>query len=72
MESKTTALHLAASLGRADVVALLLDQEEIDDTLRDAKGLTAQAVATTKEVRDIIQGESPLYSSPRYFSFSVP
>lgn len=57
IESKTTALHLAASLGRAEVVALLLDQEEIDDTARNGKGLTAKAVAKNKEVRDLIQGE---------------
>ncbi|KAF8519178.1 Oxysterol-binding protein-domain-containing protein [Gautieria morchelliformis] len=60
-ESKCTALHLAASLGRADVVALLLDQEEIDDTARDAKGLTAKAVARTKEIRDIIQDSQSLF-----------
>ena len=62
IESKTTALHLAASLGREDIVGLLLDQEEIDDTVRDAKGLTAKAVARTKEVRDVIQGESAGFS----------
>ena len=31
--SGTTPLHLAASLGRLDVVNLLLDQEAIDDSL---------------------------------------
>lgn len=56
LESKTTALHLAASLGRTDVVSLLLDQEGIDDTLRDANGHTALEVARSKEVQTVIQG----------------
>lgn len=55
-DSGTTALHLAASIGRADVVSLLLDSEEIDDTLRDAKGRTCREVAKTREVARIIQG----------------
>lgn len=55
-ESKTSALHLAATLGRVDVVSLLLDQTGINDTLRDIKGLTPRDVARTKEVRDVIQG----------------
>ncbi|KAI0074811.1 hypothetical protein K474DRAFT_1647551 [Panus rudis PR-1116 ss-1] len=47
--SGTTPLHLAASLGRADVVSLLLEQEEVDDTLRDAQGRTCLDVAKGKE-----------------------
>ena len=56
--SGTTALHLAASIGRADVVALLLQEEEIDDTLRDARGKTCLDVAKTKDVARIIKGMS--------------
>lgn len=56
-ESRTTALHLAASIGRADVVSLLLEQEEIDDTLRDAKGKTCKEVAKTRDIIRIIQGD---------------
>lgn len=54
--SGTTALHLAASIGRADVVNLLLEQEGIDDTLRDAHGRTCKDVARGKEVQKVIRG----------------
>ena len=54
--SGTTALHLAASLGRADVVNLLLEQEGIDDTLRDSNGKTCIDVARGKDVLSVING----------------
>lgn len=54
--SGTTALHLAASIGRSDIVNLLLEQEDIDDTLRDAQGNTCWDVARGKEVRKAIRG----------------
>jgi ankyrin repeat protein len=54
--SGTTPLHLAASLGRADIVAVLLDQAGIDDTLRDNNGKTCKDVAKVKEVIQILQG----------------
>lgn len=54
--SGTTALHLAASLGRADVVNLLLEQEDIDDTLRDSNGKTCVDVARGKDVLSVING----------------
>ncbi len=56
--SGTTALHLAASLGRVDVVNLLLEQEGIDDTLRDSNGKTCVDVARGKDVLSIINGTS--------------
>ena len=49
-------LHLAASLGRSDVVSLLLEQDEIDDSVKDAQGRSVPDVAT-REVKEIIQGE---------------
>jgi len=52
----TTPLHLAASLGRADVVSLLLEQENIDDTIRDAQGRTCRDVARGKQVIKLIDG----------------
>ncbi|KZS91793.1 hypothetical protein SISNIDRAFT_456375 [Sistotremastrum niveocremeum HHB9708] len=58
--SLTTPLHLAASIGRADVVALLLDQPEINDTARDAQGKTALEVARTKQVQQIISDSQSL------------
>ncbi|KAG2367637.1 Oxysterol-binding protein-domain-containing protein [Suillus spraguei] len=53
--SGTTPLHLAASLGRADIVSVLLDQAGIDDTLRDNNGKTCKDVAKLKEVIQILQ-----------------
>jgi len=53
--SQVTALHLAASLGRADIVSLLLEQEDIDDTTRDEQGRTVIDVAS-KECKEILQG----------------
>ena len=54
--SKMTPLHLASSLGRVDVVELLLEQSDVDDTLRDEKGRTCKEVARSKEVQQVIQG----------------
>ena len=56
--SGTTALHLAASLGRADVVNLLLEQDTIDDTLRDSNGRSCTDVARGKDVLSVINGKS--------------
>jgi len=62
--SGTTALHLAASLGRADVVNLLLEQDDIDDSLRDSNGKTCVDVARGKDVLSVINGMSiPILSS---------
>ena len=52
--SGTTPLHLAAPLGRADVVNLLLEQEGIDD--RDSLGKTCRDLARGKEVTRTIDG----------------
>ena len=54
--SGTTPLHLAASLGRLDVVNLLLDQEAIDDSLRDNQGRTCRDVARGRDVVRAIDG----------------
>jgi hypothetical protein len=43
--SRTTPLHLAASLGCADIVHLLLEQDGVDDILRDASERTARECA---------------------------
>ena len=55
--SGTTALHLAASLSRTDVVNLLLEQESIDDSLRDGQGKTCLEVARGKETIRAIRGK---------------
>ncbi|KAF8484649.1 Oxysterol-binding protein-domain-containing protein [Russula ochroleuca] len=59
----TTALHLAASLGRADVVNLLLEQEGIDDTLRDSNGKTCVDVARGKDVLSVINDSRSLLTA---------
>jgi ankyrin repeat protein len=58
--SGTTALHLAASLGRADVVKVLLEQPDIDDTIKDFQGRTCLEVAKGKSVTKLIEGELSL------------
>ena len=72
--SGTTALHLAASLSRTDVVNLLLEQEGIDDSLRDAQGKTCLEVARGKDTIHAIRGKhylchlrSPVHISPSRF-----
>ncbi|KAN0064494.1 hypothetical protein ACQY0O_002122 [Thecaphora frezii] len=50
-----TALHFASSSGRDDVVQLLLDQEDIDDTVRNHQGKDALDVARTPETAQLIQ-----------------
>jgi oxysterol-binding protein 1 len=59
--SGTTALHLAAALGRVDIVNLLLEQDSINDTLRDAQGRSVKDVARSKDVVRALQGPSLLY-----------
>ena len=50
-----TALHIAASSGRDDVVQLLLEQEDIDDSKRNHDGKDALGVAKTHEIAQQIQ-----------------
>lgn len=57
--SGTTALHLAASLGRPEIVLLLLDQPGVDDTLRDSQGRTCKDVAKEKESIQVLHGGLP-------------
>ncbi|KAK0212711.1 Oxysterol-binding protein-domain-containing protein [Desarmillaria ectypa] len=53
--SGTTALHLASSLGRVDIVNLLLEQEGINDSLTDANGKTCTDVAKGRDVIRVIE-----------------
>ncbi|KAH6904649.1 oxysterol-binding protein [Coprinopsis sp. MPI-PUGE-AT-0042] len=64
--SRTTPLHLAAALGRVDVVNLLLEQDGIDDSLKDSNGKTCKEVARSKDiVRAIDDSRSFLNASYR-------
>ncbi|KAG6815728.1 hypothetical protein H0H93_009123, partial [Arthromyces matolae] len=53
--SGTTPLHLAASLGRADIVQMLLEQDGINDAIRDAQGKSVKDVAKGRDVIKVIQ-----------------
>lgn len=65
--SGTTPLHLAASLGRDDIVGLLLEHPNIDDTARDSAGKTCKDVARGKESVAVIQ-QSRAILDARYLS----
>lgn len=54
--SGITPLHLAASLGRCDIVNILLEQPGIDDTIRNSQGRTCKDVAKGKDVLSAIEG----------------
>ena len=69
--SGTTALHLASSLGRTEIVNLLLEQLGIDDTLRDVNGDSCRDVARNKDVKKAIDGKSNLGATGRPHSGSI-
>lgn len=54
-QNGNTALHIAASSGRDDVVQLLLSQEDIDDSKRNHDGKDALEVAKSPEIAQQIQ-----------------
>ncbi|QRW05886.1 oxysterol binding protein [Ceratobasidium sp. AG-Ba] len=54
--SSFTALHLAASLGRADVLRLLIEQDGADDTITDDHGQSPADVAKDQRTLDTIRG----------------
>ena len=66
--SGTSPLHLAASLGRADVVNLLLEQEGIDDSLRDSLGKTCRDLARGKEVSRTIDGTCSCHAISQFLT----
>ncbi|KAG6906987.1 hypothetical protein DXG01_011063 [Tephrocybe rancida] len=61
--SGTTPLHLAASLGRLEIVQMLLEQEGIDDTLRDVHGRSVREVAKGKDVLKALQDAQTLLNA---------
>ncbi|KAI8907712.1 Oxysterol-binding protein-domain-containing protein [Powellomyces hirtus] len=49
-----TALHLASKLGRPDIIEVLFKIKGIKDSLRDGRGRTAEQVASSERVRQLI------------------
>ncbi|KAG0143072.1 hypothetical protein CROQUDRAFT_96759 [Cronartium quercuum f. sp. fusiforme G11] len=50
-----TPLHIAALLGRSDVVSLLLNNNSIDDSIKDGEGKTCLEVSKNSETAKLIQ-----------------
>ncbi|KAI0344300.1 hypothetical protein BDW22DRAFT_1327437 [Trametopsis cervina] len=61
--SGTTALHLAASLPRVDVLTLLLEQDTIDDSIRDSQGRTCLEAARGKDAIRVIKESRALLTA---------
>ncbi|KAK3826447.1 MAG: Oxysterol-binding protein-domain-containing protein [Linnemannia gamsii] len=59
----STALHIASSMGRLDVVKLLLSKNEVNDGITDHKGKSAFDVASTAEVRVVLKAHRTEYLS---------
>ncbi|KAG9093089.1 hypothetical protein FS749_015118 [Ceratobasidium sp. UAMH 11750] len=53
--SSFTAIHLASSLGRTDVLKLLLDQDGADDTIVDDHGQSVLDVAKDQRTLDVLR-----------------
>ena len=58
-----TPLHLAAKLGRQDIVDCLLEMDGIDDTIVNEDGYTALEVAKTRQIANTIEYLRKLYIS---------
>ncbi|UZJ56398.1 hypothetical protein CBS101457_005718 [Exobasidium rhododendri] len=54
-QNGNTPLHLAAMIGRSDVVQLLLSVPNIDDTIRNTEGCDPSEVSKTPEIAQIFQ-----------------
>ncbi|KAF9122180.1 hypothetical protein BGW39_009978 [Mortierella sp. 14UC] len=59
----STALHIASSMGRLDVVKLLLSKNDVNDGITDHKGKSAFDVASTAEVRVVLKAHRTEYLS---------
>ncbi|KAF9083229.1 hypothetical protein BGX23_011680 [Mortierella sp. AD031] len=57
----STALHIASSMGRLDVVKLLLSKNEVNDGITDHKGKSAFDVASTAKVRVVLKAHRTEY-----------
>ncbi|KAF8603225.1 hypothetical protein BDV93DRAFT_493906 [Ceratobasidium sp. AG-I] len=59
--SSFTAIHLASSLGRADILKLLMEQEDADDTIVDGQGKTAVDVAKDEHTLHTLRESQDLF-----------
>ncbi|KEP48519.1 SWH1-protein of an oxysterol-binding family protein [Rhizoctonia solani 123E] len=50
-----TAIHLASSLGRADILKVLIDQDAADDTLQDTRGRSAIDLAKDHKTLNVLR-----------------
>ncbi|KAG0370600.1 Oxysterol-binding protein-domain-containing protein [Gamsiella multidivaricata] len=57
----STALHIASSMGRLDVVKLLLSKSSVNDGILDHKGKSAVDVSATAEVRVVLKAHRTEY-----------
>lgn len=69
--SSFTAIHLASSLGRADVLKLLIEQEEADDTAVDDHGQSAADVAKDEHTLHVLRGRFFVRSYALVLTFEV-
>ncbi|KAG6877725.1 hypothetical protein C0993_004662, partial [Termitomyces sp. T159_Od127] len=73
-ETGSLVVQVRRSLGRLDIVQMLLEQEGIDDTLRDAQGRSVKAVAKGKDITHIRSSTHRfvLYSGPIFAAPPLP
>ncbi|KAF9107967.1 hypothetical protein BGX27_008533 [Mortierella sp. AM989] len=57
----STALHIASSMGRLDVVKLLLSKDDVNDGVLDHRGKSAFDVASTAEIRVVLKAHRTEY-----------
>lgn len=57
----STVLHVASRLGRHDIVELLLELEDLDDTIRDYDGMTACELATSRQMISMFEYARNIY-----------
>ncbi|TPX66348.1 hypothetical protein SpCBS45565_g04523 [Spizellomyces sp. 'palustris'] len=57
-----TPLHVAAKLGRADVVEVIFKIKGLDDTIRDADGRTAEEVAKSERIAGLVVAHKTQYA----------
>ncbi|QRW19808.1 oxysterol binding protein [Rhizoctonia solani] len=65
-----TAIHLASSLGRSDILQLLLEQDGADDTLLDSRGRSAIDLAKDQKTRNVLRDSQESFRREFYDALS--